>query len=58
MEDFNLLSNKELTEKYNSYVKEFELAQQQLKENYSIMVHCSNEAIKIKEILNKRGTKL
>lgn len=58
MEDFNLLSNKELIDKYKEYTKEFETAQEQLKENYSAMVHYSNEVIKIKEILNKRGTKI
>lgn len=58
MEDYNIMSNKELTEKYQKLVEEFTEAQTQLKENYETMVHCSNESNKIKEILNKRGTKI
>lgn len=58
MEDYNILSNKELTEKYQELVEEFTKAQTQLKENYETMVHCSNESIKIKDILNKRGAKI
>lgn len=58
MEDYNIMSNNELTEKYKELVDKFAEAQTQLKENYETMIHCSNESNKIKEILNKRGTKI
>lgn len=58
MENYNLMSNKELMDKYNEFIKQFENAQNELKENYTLMVHCSSEVNKIKEILNKRGTNI
>lgn len=58
MENYNLMSNKELLDKCNEFIKQFETAQNDLKENYALMVHCSTEVNQIKEILNKRGTKI
>lgn len=58
MEDYNILSNKELLDKYNEFVQIFNEAQEALKENYATMMHYSIETNKIKEILNKRGTKI
>lgn len=56
--NYNILSNGELIEKRNELLRQFEESQQKLKENYLEMVKCSEEAIKIKEIITKRGGKV
>lgn len=56
--NYNILSNNELTQIVEEYTAIFEIAQNNLKENYETMVNYSNEIIKIKDILNKRGVKI
>lgn len=55
--NYTLMTNKELTEKYDELNSLFKESQEKLKENYLTMIKLSEEAIKIKEILNKRNGK-
>ena len=55
--NYELMSNKELTDKESELTQTFEIAQTKLKDNYLVMVQASEEIAKIKEILDKRGGK-
>lgn len=54
-EDFNLMSNKELVEKYNICNEHFIEKQNLLKETYEEMIKISEQANIIKNIITKRG---
>ena len=55
--NYNMLMTKELYEMYNKLNEEFKAAQDSLKEQYFIMVQTSQNAVKIKEIIEKREGK-
>ena len=56
--NYNLLSNKELTQRHKNLEESFKKSQEALKEHYLLMTKYSEEAVKIKSILNKRGVKI
>lgn len=56
--NYNLLSNNELHKKYEELTKLFREAQEVLKEKYVLMTEYSEESVKIKEIIKKRGGKI
>ncbi len=56
--NYNLLSNDELTKKYKNLEELFKKSQDILKEQYFLMKKYSEEFIKIKNIIKKRGGKL
>lgn len=56
--DYNVLSTNELQDKYKELTNIFTENQQVLKESYFNMVKSSEEAIRVKKIIEKRGGKV
>lgn len=55
--DYNILTNNELKTEYSKNEDKFNEAKKIFTEQYNIMMECSENANKIKEILNKREGK-